>query len=241
MSQKLLKKIEFSGTITLKTGLHIGGSNTSMSIGGIDKAVIRNPLNNQPYIPGSSLKGKMRSLLEISLGTTNPVNMGTVRNGAAQDGESAKLFGNATGKPETQKPSRLIVRDSIMRNHKEVLEKTEIPYTEGKTEVVIDRITSAANPRQIERVPAGAIFELNMVMNVWEGEIQRDLEKSLFKSLELLRDDSLGGHGSRGYGQISIEIEKVLEKSTDTYFGVADAKPNNITADYEIRISKLKA
>ena len=162
MPQKLLKKIEFSGTITLKTGLHIGGSNTSMSIGGIDKSVIRNPLTNQPYIPGSSLKGKMRAMLEIATGKFHDEGMGkSPRYIAAKEGRSADLFGNATT-PDKQKPSRLIVRDCSLKNAAFVLSKTEIPYSEGKTEVYLDRITSAATPRQIERVPAGAIFELNM-------------------------------------------------------------------------------
>lgn len=241
MVNKLLKKIEFSGTITLLTGLHIGGSNTSMSIGGIDKSVIRNPLTNQPYIPGSSLKGKMRSLLEIAIGKFyDDGEKKSPRYIAAKEGPSAELFGNATGGKD-QKPSRLIVRDCQMLNHALVLSKTEIPYSEGKTEVYIDRITSAANPRQIERVPAGATFSLNLVLNVWEGETQAELEKSLFKSLELLRDDYLGGHGSRGYGHIRIDIEKVLEKDTASYFGNADAKPVPITEQYRNQIDKLKA
>lgn len=240
MANKLLKKIEVTGTLTLKTGLHIGGTNSSMQIGGIDKGVIRNPLNNQPFIPGSSLKGKMRSLLEVSLGTTKDVNMGTVKNGPADDGLSANLFGNATN--ERQKPSRLIVRDCQLSNAEELLEKTEIPYTEGKTEVVIDRITSAANPRQIERVPAGAKFRLNMVLNIWEQDgNESELFENLFKSLELLRDDYLGGSGSRGYGQVSIDIEEILQKKSDSYYGVKDAKPENITEKFKDQIEKLKS
>lgn len=239
MSNKLLKKIEFSGTITLKTGLHIGGTNSSMQIGGIDKGVIRNPITNEPFIPGSSLKGKMRSLLEVSLGLIKDVQMGKVQNGPSDIGPSADLFGNATN--DNQKPSRLIVRDCALLNSEELLKLTEIPYTEGKTEVVIDRITSAANPRQIERVPAGARFELNFVLNIWEHDNEDILIMNLFKALELLRDDYLGGSGSRGYGQISIDIENILEKSTSEYYGKPEVSAKDIKAKFTHWINKLKS
>jgi CRISPR-associated protein Csm3 len=250
MANKLLKKIEFQGKLVLKTGLHIGGTNSSMQIGGIDKSVIRNPLTNQPFIPGSSFKGKMRSLFEVSIGQIGG-SVGNVSNGPANSGPSSDLYGNATN--DRQKPSRLIVRDCSLKGAinlstgqsftiEEFAEKTEIPFTEGKTEVVIDRITSAANPRQIERVPAGAVFSLNMVLNIWEQDNNEStLIDNLFKSLELLKDDYLGGHGSRGYGQISIEIDQVLEKSTDDYFGKENSKPKDRTDEFSIRITKLKS
>lgn len=229
MSKKLLKKIEISGTITLKTGLHIGGTNSSMSIGGIDKGVIRNPLNNQPFIPGSSLKGKLRSLLEISLGNFD---RGISPHGPAKSGPSAELFGNADSKVE-QIPSRLIVRDAELQNHEKLLKATEIPYTEGKTEVVIDRITSSATPRQLERVPAGAVFSLNMVLNVWENEKADELKGNLLKALRLLHDDYLGGHGSRGYGQVELKIEKALEKDMD-FYKKGNSEPKDITSEFSI-------
>lgn len=244
MANKLIKKIEISGVLVLKTGMHIGGTNSSMQIGGIDKSVIRNPITNQPFIPGSSLKGKMRSLFQVSKGSINPIAQsfgGKVKYGPTEIGPDADLFGNASGK-DNQKPSRLIVRDCNLMNAKELLEKTEMPYTEGKTEVLIDRITSAANPRQIERVPAGAKFHLNMVLNIWEQDNNASaLMEYLFKSLELLRDDYLGGSGSRGYGQVSIEIEKILEKDSDIYYGIAGAAPIDITQNYDSQINKLKS
>lgn len=243
---KLLKKIEITGVLTLQTGLHIGGTNSSMSIGGIDKAVIRNPLNNQPYIPGSSLKGKMRSLLEVSTGNIGDKKTGIVQNGPSnQTGSSdtplsADLFGNAVDKG--QKPSRLIVRDLSLINHVELLAKTEIPYTEGKTEVVIDRITSAAMPRQNERVPAGAMFRLNLVVNIWEqDQNEKPLLNMLFAALQLLSDDYLGGHGSRGYGQVSISIDRMLEKSSDNYYNGNSTEGNDIAENYGDQIQKLKS
>lgn len=242
---KLLKKIEITGVLTLETGLHIGGTNSSMAIGGIDKAVIRNPLNNQPYIPGSSLKGKMRSLLEISTGNIGGKSGGVVNHGPSStlgDADhplSADLFGNATN--EAQKPSRLIVRDLSLINDEELLAKTEIPYTEGKTEVVIDRITSAAMPRQNERVPAGAQFRLNLVVNIWEQDNnEKQLINLLFASLQLLSDDYLGGHGSRGYGQVSIDIKNMTEKTSTDYFTGNSETGKSIIKNYQSQIEKLK-
>lgn len=239
MSNKLLKKIEIKGKLILKTGLHIGGTNSSMAIGGIDTAVIRNPLNNQPFIPGSSLKGKMRSMLEISLGEIGGRQGGNVKNGPSQSGKAAELYGNSVG-DENQRPSKVIVRDCNLLNAEYLLENTEIPYTEGKTEVVIDRITSAASPRQIERVPAGAEFELNIILNIWEQDKNEDeLIKHLFKSLQLVHDDYLGGSGSRGYGQVDFDVSEILEKSVENYYGKNEAA-KSIKDNYKDQISKLK-
>lgn len=252
MSSKLVKKVIFKGRIIINTGLHIGGTNSNMQIGGIDKGVVRNPFNNQPFIPGSSLKGKLRSLLEISLGIIGSKVNDEVENGPAKHGPSAELFGNAISDKDINVykengielkhiPSRLIVRDCELKNAEKLLEKTEMPYTEGKTEVVIDRITSKATPRQIERVPAGAEFELNMVLNIWEQDKnEKDLIDNLFKSLELLKDDYLGGSGSRGYGQVTIYIQDILEKKVNGYYDQQEAKPENITNKYENRIKKLR-
>ena len=205
---RLIKKIIYTGTLTLKTGLHIGGSNSAMNIGGPDKFVVRNSMNGLPYIPGSSLKGKMRSLIEISEGnstiSTDP------------DSISGSLFGIAV-KDSKGKASRLIVRDCELitedpndKNYK--FDNTDLPYTETKTEASIDRVTSVANPRTFERVPAGAKFKVNMVLNIFEGEDESKLKNTLKRAIELLEDDYLGGSGSRGYGQVDIELEEIETK-----------------------------
>lgn len=216
---KLLKKIIFSGKITLITGLHIGGTNSAMGIGGPDSTVIRNPLNNEPYIPGSSIKGKMRSLIEVQDGTIETVNMGNVKHGPSLSLKtaSARLFGSADSKNDNQQPSRLIVRDGRLLSPEENFSNTDLPYTESKTEVVIDRITSAAMPRQIERVPATAQFELNMVLNIFDTDNETELIETTHRALRLLEDDYLGGNGSRGYGQIKIEIEKIEHRNEEHY------------------------
>lgn len=201
MEKKLNKKVVYTGRIILKTGLHIGGTNANLNIGGPDKFVVRNPINNIPYIPGSSLKGKMRALVEIANGETNggkPTNKITTKAGA--------LFG-VSGDNESSHPSRLIVRDAELDINACDFSNTDLPYTESKTEVCIDRITAKANPRTFERVPAGAQFKLNMILNIFEDEDEASLKETLKQAISLLEDDYLGGHGSRGYGQVKIELE----------------------------------
>lgn len=198
---KLEKKIIYTGAITLKTGLHIGGTNAALNIGGPDKFVVRNPINNVPYIPGSSLKGKLRSLVEIYNGETNngkPTNNANTKAGS--------LFG-VSGDSSSSRPSRLIVRDAELDINSCDFSKTDLPYAETKTEVAIDRVTAKANPRTFERVPAGAKFTLNMVLNIFEGEDERELKNTLKQAIALLHDDYLGGHGSRGYGQVEIALD----------------------------------
>lgn len=204
---RLIKKVIYNGTITLKTGLHIGGTNAALNIGGPDKFVVRNPINNEPYIPGSSLKGKMRSLVEIYNGETNggkPTNNSNHKAGA--------LFG-VSGDNEQSHASRLIVRDAKLDVDACDFSNTDLPYTESKTEVAIDRVTAKANPRTFERVPAGAQFKLNMVLNIFEGEDEAQLKATLKQAIDLLQDDYLGGHGSRGYGQIEIKLDTPQEKN----------------------------
>ncbi len=58
-----LGRIKISGEIETVTGMHIGGNEIGLAIGGADNTIIRNGLDGRPYVPGSSLKGKMRCLL----------------------------------------------------------------------------------------------------------------------------------------------------------------------------------
>jgi CRISPR-associated protein Csm3 len=242
MTSKLIKKIIFKGQIIAESGLHIGGSNMSMAIGGADAVVVRNAISNQPYIPGSSLKGKMRSLTEKLFGISTPQDS-TVTSGPYQGsindvgvashivcklyGTVGKNFKNEDGAGLKNIPSRLIVRDAPM-SAKSVDELknssyTDMPFTEVKTEVVIDRVTSAATPRQLERVPAGTAFEFEMVLNVFEGDDEKRLVDFVYVGLRLVEDDFLGGKGSRGSGQVKIDVKEVLFKDLDSY--ETDNKP----------------
>lgn len=216
---QLVEKVIYKGIITALTGLHIGGTNTSMGIGGPDKLVVRNPLTNIPYIPGSSLKGKMRSLIELRYACCNTDNRGNV--GPSQDPQtpSGMLFGTAGRNNDQKHPSRIIFRDApLIINNKGGeygeqgidFSQTDLPYTESKTEVSIDRVTSAANPRTFERVPAGAKFRFEMVLNVYEGEDKTTMDALLKEAIELLENDYLGGNGSRGYGQVKFELTETV-------------------------------
>ncbi len=205
----LAQKIKINTTLTLVTGLHIGGTNENIEIGGIDKSVIKNGFKkNQPYIPGSSLKGKMRCLLEQMKGA-NQVG------GCAQINE---LFGSLKGNNAEGYISKLIVRDAYITKEslKELDEcdNLDMPYTEIKSENSIDRVKGTAqNPRQIERIPGGVKFDAEFIINVWINDnldkesIKKEREKSinlLEEGLHALENDYLGGNGSRGYGQIKF-------------------------------------
>lgn len=222
---QLTKKILIKGTIEAKTGLHIGGNNVGMSIGGADNTVVRNPITNEPYIPGSSLKGKMRSLVEKLEGKFTNVNMSNVRKAAYVDDPDdiiCQIFGTMPEKMKESKiqtTSRLIVRDCELLNKEELenAKETDMPFTEVKTEVVIDRITSAAVPRQIERVPAGAKFNLNLILNIYSGDDEETLLKKVLESLTLVQNDYLGGSGTRGSGEVNIIVEKLRFKDKAVY------------------------
>ncbi|MDX5347594.1 MAG: type III-A CRISPR-associated RAMP protein Csm3 [Hymenobacteraceae bacterium] len=234
---KLIKKILIEGKVKAVTGLMIGGSNTAMAIGGPDKVVIRNPVTNQPYIPGSSLKGKMRSLMEVSYGYIGRTKMGKVENGPDNTPGriTSLLFGTANNEVDKQRPSRIIVRDGQLQNAEFLLKfNTDLPFTEAKTEVVIDRITSAAMPRTFERVPAGAEFNLSLVLNIFEDDKQeKELLEHTLRALLMVQDDYLGGSGSRGSGQVKFEIEKVTERPASFYHGDNQAE-KDITKDAQI-------
>lgn len=202
---KLIKKIVLTKGLELLSGLHIGASSDSVEIGGVDKPVVRRTIDNIPYIPGSSLKGKMRSLLEQIAGSAD----------VGGNSQINDVFGFA----RDNKPSCLIVRDAKMsKNSIDKLKDsdyTDMPYTEIKFENSINRISGTAlNPRQIERVPAGTTFDVEFVLNIWEENGLTNEIKSLEllkKGIYALEHDYLGGSGSRGYGQVKFHDLKTEE------------------------------
>jgi CRISPR-associated protein Csm3 len=215
----LKKKILISGQLELVTGLHIGGSKENVSIGDVDNPVIRRTINQQPYIPGSSLKGKMRSLLQVADGEETESQTGSIicRLYGASDGRGEGMEGN---------PSRVIVRDAYLDDVSEQMlresENTEMPYTELKHENRIDRIKGKAeHPRQSERVPAGASFNVEMVLNIFEGDNEAELIQTVKRSLKMLEDDYLGGSGTRGYGQVKVKINWDDVKQRDKAYYLA--------------------
>lgn len=110
-------------------------------------------------------------------------------------------------------PSRLIVRDAELINGDEIM-NTDLPYTESKTEVAINRITAKATPRTFERVPAGAKFKLNMVLNIFDDDNEESLKQTLEQAVKLLEDDYLGGCGSRGYGHVKFKDWETPKEKT---------------------------
>jgi len=227
MAIKLEKKIFIRGEIKLLTGLTIGGGSPEYQIGGTDKIIIRDPISGEPYIPGSSLKGKMRSLLEKLLLDYDWYPKENY-NGPSkiQEKRSGRLFGT----PEEKMPSRVIIRDAFLTEESKLElqnAETDLPFTEIKAEVALDRITSKPpfGPRYIERVPAGAKFAFEMVLNILTGDNEEELLQDLFKAMELLQDDYLGGFGSRGYGKVKFHIESLTFKSKDQYENHEGEKP----------------
>lgn len=220
---KLDKKIFIKGKIYLLSGLSIGGSYSPLAIGAPDSIVIRNPISGKPYIPGSTLKGKLRSLIEIKEGLINKNSTAKIKYGPSEDESkiAAQLFGMA--KKGDPRPSRVIFRDLELLDDADKFKNTDMPYTETKTEVTIDRITSAANPRTIERVPAGAEFPLEVIINVFDGEangVKDDAQlyvNTILSGLMLLEDDYLGGKGSRGSGRVKITVDSIKVRTAAYY------------------------
>ncbi len=211
------------------SGLHIGAGKDAIEIGGLDLPVVKNPFTDEPYIPGSSLKGKLRSLLEWALNRVE--NDGGVW-GSNKEGQYAiddpilRIFG-ITQADWKGGPTRLIVRDAHLEPDwaKSILNQG-LSFTEEKMEVSIDRLQGKAKNgglRRTERVPAGARFELDMVFKVFDwdgdgGQTDRNCLNRVLEGLKLLERDALGGSGSRGYGRVRVENLKVDERDVQTGF-----------------------
>lgn len=272
----LLGKLQFKSVILVETGLHIGGGGENLNIGGLDKPIIRDPLTQYPYLPGTSIKGKLRSILERVL--NKPLNRKGSRDtyryesddlvdGVTEiDGQFVKFQGARTcelsrifgstgvscwletdvarserlledkspketidGKEYTKikgrnAPARLIVRDChLLQESIDDLKKidTGLYMTEWKFENGLDRITAAANPRQLERVPKGAKFHFEMVYTVEDAEQAGTDLRNLLRAVLILEDDALGGHGSRGYGKVKFQN---LEFCYRDYQGIDSTK-----------------
>jgi CRISPR-associated protein Csm3 len=215
---KLLGKYKIETTMELLSGLHIGDSKETTEIGGIDSPVVRRKDNREPYIPGSSIKGKIRCLLEQVRGISV----------VGDCEEINKIFGIA--KKDNTLSSRLIFRDAYMVKD-EIYDRlksgefTDMPFTEMKVENTIDRIKGKAKDggiRNIERIPAGAKFLIEIIMNIvddaWdENKPESDMNKMLEdrkeeisamleEGMKLLNNDYLGGSGSRGYGHVKVNL-----------------------------------
>ena len=198
-------KVKISGNLEVKTGMHIGGSSAFSAIGAVDSPVIRDVLSNLPMIPGTSLKGKMRTLLAKSYNRDMKVSPDD------DDPRLTRLFGSA--KKGSAHSARLIVGDMFMSNEAELRSMGLQTMTEVKFENTINRATAVANPRQIERAIRGSRFELNMIYDITSdeqsaedilAEAAEDM-KTLADGMRMLQLDYLGGHGTRGYGKVQFD------------------------------------
>ena len=191
-------KIKITGIIEVKTGLHIGGDDSFSAIGSVDSPVVRDPLTRDPIIPGSTLKGKMRSRLAREFRTTP---LAGVRGFESDCAEIKRLFGSSEKGSDAagtgMQMSRLQFSDCFLAN------KKALPQIfENKFENTIDRLTSVANPRQIERVVRGSEFSFELIYNVESlDEVKEDFG-NIAKAIDLLENDYLGGGGSRGNGRV---------------------------------------
>jgi CRISPR-associated protein Csm3 len=235
---KLLGKLILAGDLHCETGLHIGAGKGSLEIGGADNPVVKDAFG-LPYIPGSSLRGRLRSLLESALGLTAPEELVYLSKRRGQevrihqsdrpDDEVCLLFGRNPGRMErvvgeplearTATPARLAVYDAPLDPDSitaQMRENLDDEITEVKSENAIDRITSQANPRTLERVPAGARFRVRMVLDILCEEDQV-LPARLIAGLRLLEDDALGGGGSRGSGRVRFAKLSLVWRSEAFY------------------------
>ena len=233
-----MKIINIKSDLKLISGLHIGASDDSMKIGGVDSPVLkREVLANdngvvdfkssnkvlEPYIAGSSLKGKIRSLLEHYFKLIDPLGKGDVVNSKSIHGDSkkrdliVKLFGEMSGKDKSPNITRLIFRDCFIKQDvRKAKIENRVELFETKMENVIDRLTGTTKNgglRQIERVNSSIEFDFDVSLRVFDGDNEEEFVNTLKLGLKLLELDALGGSGSRGYGKVLFtDIKESIEE-----------------------------
>ncbi len=223
---KLNKISKITGKIVLESGLHIGAGDTELRIGGTDNPVVKHPYTNEPYIPGSSLKGKVRSLLELRSGllafmrgrdSGKPLSTAIFKENLDKHQKAKairilKLFGvSGADDQENLKigPARASFADSFLNEKsKKMVKVNQQSYFEVKSENSINRIKGTArDPRFTERVVAGLKFDFAINLKEMEGDKDEALLDTLLEGLKLLEHDALGGSGSRGYGRVHFEFD----------------------------------
>jgi len=211
MTLRLKKYLVLQGVLECKSGLRIGGSSEELEIGGMDNPIIRDPVDKLPYIPGSSIKGKLRSALEYKY---NRVGSDGKPCGCGKPLDKCPvctIFGPHMRPAPDLGPSRIIVRDAFISDESyEKLSKLSreegLQYAEVKTENIIDRRTGVAeHPRPQERVPKGTKFNLNISVRIFEGDDESKMRGYIEEALGRLQEDYLGGSGTRGYGWVEVK------------------------------------
>src|SRR5919112_5628384 len=235
---KFIGKLILEGDLHCETGLHIGAGKGTLEIGGADNPVVKDAFG-RPYVPGSSLRGKLRSLLEQSSGLAVPSELVYLSRRKGQevrihqsdrpDDEICLLFGRNPGRMERVQgetletsqatPARLAVFDAPLDPDSitaQMRENLDDELTEVKSENAIDRITSQANPRTLERVPAGARFRVRFVLDMLCDE-DAPLLARVAEAMRLLEDDALGGGGSRGNGRVRLTNMRLVWRGRGFY------------------------
>ncbi len=210
MANKLTHYRTFKGKLTALTGLRIGGSKESIEIGGMENTIIRHPLTDLPYIPGSTIKGKMRSLLEHRYGQF------TDKGEPCGCGECmvCRVFGPHKNVKHQLGPTRILVRDAdltpeCVEELKRAQTEKGVFFAEVKTENLVNRKTGTAdNPRTQERVPAGTEFNFEIALRVFEGDDETKIVEFVKEGISLLEQDYLGSSGSRGYGKVKLTLQE---------------------------------
>lgn len=219
--EKLEKRIIISGTLEALTPLHIGSGKPEVEIGGVEMPVLTDP-KDQPYIPGSSLKGRVRAETESiarkkGLEVCKPPQVdnmcGSTKDSIDKLCVCCRIFGTAGRRISFA--SKVKFRDAYPLDRvKALLERTGI---------AIDRETGTVARGalyNIQAVPAGTKFGLEIV-----GENLSDDELKLLKSaLKSVEDSALGGSSTRGFGKIKINIESVKERTAKYYLGEEDER-----------------
>ena len=231
-----------TATLELVTGLRIGAGDSEMHIGGVDNTVIKHPHTQSPYIPGSSLKGKMRSLLEWRSGAVKEEALGWKDfNDQKSDAIKAEvkriiqLFGISgdaklgVEQMSAMGPTRISFWDcSLNEAWEKQIREDNFSLTEVKSENRINRISGVAeHPRQTERVPAGAQFDFRLSVKKLAGD-GPELIETVLQGLKLLELDSVGGSGSRGYGKVRFVNLKIDDADKQVHFD--SVKPFEVLA-----------
>lgn len=222
-----------NGLIICESALHIGNSNDNFDIGGSENPIIKDAITNLPYIPGSSLKGKLRVLLELN----DPTSSKSVCTNGGKPSNSiciaTQIFGISMYKTNDMEkilwkfPTRIIVRDAyptedtinFWDESEEIWNGVELKYENS-----VNRINANSFPRNIERVPKGSKFNFEIIFSVYEGDNEKNFLE-LLKSMKLLEDNYLGGSGTRGFGKIRFSDITITKRDLKYYYdGIINPK-----------------
>lgn len=227
---KLIGKLVIKGSITVETGLAIGGNKSGIDIGALDNPVIKYKKGNNdfPYIPGSSLKGKLRALLAKVAGTKDENADKILMNDETNEFKHlAKIFGFAPEKGDNNGEALLKFRDCFLRD-----ENTEFILTEEKMENSINRMTGKANPRPLERVVPQTVFNIDLCLDVYKKEDAEEHLKLIDLAFELLNQDYLGGGGTRGNGRVNLKAKIGAYYNINTVTKVLEVEESNFKFEF---------